>query len=535
MRILPEWEPIVSPQPRYDETRPVIAITAHAILTEAGDLWRDEPTPRESLRRIFKDSPPSLVACDRALPVLAELAELFADDPRFQFEIFSMPKEAYNPEWQALGVRAVTETLVVNRVGLRVANRGQKGLWHLLLDCVDMTGGIPEALIQASTRVDALMKWGCLMRKLVREFDLRVRPTNGGIASQLLRSRRFYPDARRRVPRQTNASCRPGLRGNHYDYSQLDPATTYVNVLEIDQRNAHHFAAATVELPHSDSLYARGSFQHPEKPVRGTGWLHGSRGFEREISRCGMFLVELHKPRPKVRFAPSFLMRDERPVLICSNEIPHLEAIGWSVYRLIASWTGDPEPPDRGISAYAEYCLALSEATPPAEWAVMKRTLLTLYGMLGATEKQITRYYRQSRSDLEPTEIKVGAHSLSALASKPRATQPFTANVVQRAMIEAETAWCSINLANSIDNGVLAIYADAIYVQTDAPPLLAAPWRIKNEMATATFPKPAVVIGTTKSGKPIRKIPGGLRREIETAEARAPWRNALDNSVGAAV
>lgn len=525
---------IVKPKPQHDETRPLIAVTSHAILTEANTLTesaqffkREHDGARPELAQLFYENPSSIWVCDRALPVLGELDQLLADDERFQFEIFSMPKEAFNPEWTERGYKAIHESYVVNRVGVRATSgkNGKTGLWHLLLDCIDLSGGLPEQTIRAASRVEALMEWGRIIRKLVRDFEIKATPTNGSMAGQILRSPRFYPRPRGKVPRQTNENCRPGLRGNHYDWTQLDPHTTYENVLEIDQRNAHHFSASHLIFPSSDTLYAALSFRRPRKPAA-TGLLHTAPQFEKWISKSGMYLMQLHFPKLKVPFRPSFLRENKYgQYLVCSNEISHLRTIGIEPYKLIASWTGEPEPEGEGIGAYARYCLRLSDTLPPDEFKAMKRTLLTLYGMLGASPKSVTRYYRQSAQEREPVEIKAGHRMLPALMGEPNTSNPFTANLIQRAMIESETAWRSLNFANELATQgarVLAIYADALYVQTDAPPLLRTPWRIKNEMLTAQFPRTAVVFGRVRGGGVISKVPGGLRREVEEMRRHHP-------------
>ena len=219
-------------------------------------------------------------------------------------------------------------------------------------------------------------------------------------------------------------------------------------------------------------------------------------------------------------------------MFIFTNEIPYLRALGVEVRSIIAAWTGDAEPEGEGVSAYAEYCAELEGRVSVREWRTMKRTLLTLYGVLGARVRTTRRHYAQSSHDLASLDVRAGHRILRTVAAEPGEREPFTANVVQRGMIEAETAWRSIALANQMVAGghrVLVIYADALYIQSDDLPLLAKPWRVKQEFRTVQFPRTAVVIGRTAKGSAVQKIPGGLRRELES-RARRPWNISVDNA-----
>lgn len=528
---LTDYTPLIKPADDFAETRPLIAITQHAILTETGDLYsRSDTQPRPELRRLFMDSPAALFVCDRALAVLGELNELFADSPRFQYEILALPKYAFNPEWTERGIKCFHENLVVNRVGFYADGYGDPGKWHLLLDCVDMSGGLPENMILANTRLDALMKWGQVMRRLVRDLNIKMRPTNGGLASQVLRSKRFYPRARRRIPTQTNENCRPGLRGNHYDF-RADPAVTYTDVLEIDQQNAHHAAAASLVFPAADSLYARMSYRFSYRPA-GRGLGHLERSFEHVLAgQHGQLLVELYIPGHAGRaFRPHYLHDyNGQPIRIYTNEIPYLRALGIEPRTILASWTGSAEPADEGVRAYADFCLALANEWSATDYRIVKRALLTLYGILGAQPKEVKRYHARADKAREQVELRAGHYTLNALASAPKECDPFTANLIQRGMIEAETTWRSLELANELTvagHDVLAVYADALYIrEVGGLPMLPPPWRIKNEMAHVRFPRVGVVIGQSRDGAPIQKVPGGIRREIHNEGASPDWLN----------
>jgi hypothetical protein len=539
----PTWKPIVTPNKPLADRRPIVCLTGTEILTSDGEyfLRQNDGEPRQELAPLL-EADPTVFVSDRAMPILGELNELYSDNPRFQFHLLSIPHYAFNPEWEKLGRSAHHDKYVVGRIGLYAHKRdkGKPGRWHLLLDFLEFNNGLPEDLIEGTgSRVYKMMEWARIYyQKVIREFEIPWRVTKGGVSSRILRSPHIYPRPRRKVPYATNESCRPAMRGNHYDHSRIDPKKRYENVLEVDQENAHHNAAAGIAFPYSDSLLAGYSFRHPERPAA-DGLSHTARHFEEVLTgKPGALLVELSVPLfPPEWFAPSYLTSE--PVIIFTNEVPYLRAIGVEPRRIFATWTGEREDDGEGINAYAHWCLDILASCTERERKTIKPTLLTTYGILGSKPKALTRYFRRSDTHTETTMIPIGGRKpLRAIVAEPFDTQPFTAHVIQRGMIEAETMFRSISLANELTaNGhtVLTVQADALFIRETGsiPIMLPFPWRVKSDYKYVEFPRTGAVVGMKGDGKPVSKIPGGLRKEIAHEQnspirvaARAPIRNA---------
>ena len=519
-----EWKPIIQPIEPVSDKRPIVTLTPQAILTSEGEILRTEHGPRKELATLFKKSPPTIFVADRAIIALGELVELFSDDKTFQYHLYSLPRYAFNPEWEKKGIRAVTEEYVVNRIGFLAHSNENKARWHLLLDFFNLAGGSPETIIEGDKpRIYKMMQWANVFhRHIIQQFNIRWHTSNGGTAGALLRSPRFYPRPRRKVPRETNERLRPELRGNHFDY-RADPNVQYENVLEVDQRAAHHDAAASLTFPHADSLFAHYFYRSSHRGIS-----HTSRHFERIISdKPGILLVELSTPHisPKL-FAPRYV-GTAKPVYVYTNEIPYLRELGIEPIQVFATWTGEPEPEGEGIRAYADYCLMLERSLHPSDYKVIKRTLLTLYGVLGAREKELKRYFHQSRTHTDTAEIRTGHKVISSVVAPVSNIRPFTANVLQRGMIEAETMFRSLSLANEMvkeGHEVLAIYADALYMRIDGTiPLLPKPWRVKSELKYAQFPRTTVVIAKDTAGNNCGKFPGHTRKAIFDEGVSPNW------------
>jgi hypothetical protein len=91
-----------------------------------------------------------------------------------------------------------------------------------------------------------------------------------------------------------------------------------------------------------------------------------------------------------------------------------------------------------------------------------------------------------------------------------------TANVIHRAMIEAETRLRSIQLARLLTlrkMKVLAIYADSVFVDTSgrAMPLLDSRWQVKGELSNLMF-----FNSTSFTSDVLTKLPGIPREGLNT-------------------
>jgi hypothetical protein len=356
-----------------------------------------------------------------------------------------------------------------------------------------------------------LMEWGAEIRKWILDNQLRFSPTRGGLAAQLLRDPRFYPAARRKVPKLTNERARNAMPGNYYASIRSDKV--YGKVYLIDQENAHHYAAKTVKLPDPNTLTAKGRYRSLYDKI----WIApGSEAFNHVIREHGLFRMRV--------FVPNYLMGALPPwaeygklqnVNIYSNELPLLSELGVEIRHVARAYTSPGI--DTGLAKYAEWA-EKQHTSKNRAW--VKPMLLSAYGILGAKPRRLESAYLQSEKG-KPTNYFLGPHPIRMKQIKTsRHIQSPVANVIHRGMIEAETRKLSIELARKLEavgHSVLGIHADAVLVHDEGQqmPLLPAPWRVKHELSrfraidNVSFQSDALTILPGRS-KNDRKIKTGV-------------------------
>lgn len=327
-----------------------------------------------------------------------------------------------------------------------------------------------------------LYEWGGRVRGWMRKNKVRFSNSRGGLSAQLLRDKRFYPDARRKVPKRTNEKARVALPGNHYAMAD-ESRSIFAKVFIIDQENAHHFAAKTVALPNANSLFAHGRFlvesdvPYAEK---------GTDLYDQLIKEHGLFRLNVLVPhRLRDPYVPPWL-EDHGPqqIFLYSNEVKWAKSLGVQILSISRCWTSPNI--DTGLAKYATW----AEKQITAEnkrW--LKPVLLSAYGVLGARPRNIeTAHYRSKAGEpyryiLGPVPVMMNKYVTK------REIQADVANVVQRGMIEAETRKLSVELARTLTaegHYVIAIHADGLLVRDSGNqqfPIFAKPWRIKDRLS----------------------------------------------------
>lgn len=360
--------------------------------------------------------------------------------------------------------------------------------------------------------VELLIRWAFDIRTFCAENDLRIKPTSGGIAAQLLRHPRFYPDHRRKVPASTNKKAREHLPGNYYELRHDVNKPT--NATYLDQETSHHNNALSLTFPHGDFLFAKGFFH--SLPDR--SWAkRGSVIYKRVMAEHGLLYVNLFVPHPsKKEWRPPYMKRGGfHRCYIFTNELPMIHEIGGYVEYIIAAWTSNTR--DSGPNAYARWAkeqlsTALQESTVRVRW--LKPTLLSLYGILAARPRPLEFGYKRAVNG-EPKNYALGGSMIQVQAKRTR--QEFespTANVIQRGMIEAETRLRSIMLARDLTARgitVLALYADSVFVESGtALPLLPYPWKVQQHVTDLRF-----FNSTSFTSREVTKLPGIPRADLD--------------------
>lgn len=488
----PEIPRSVKPRRPARDPLPLLIVTPDSILDdETGELL-----PREQLPELLLVRDSAIIVCGNAESLLADLHRRFKDHPLWQFRLTPITRERWNPEPGA--PIETQEDLIISFFGFKRPHGRSRSRYFYPL--------APEQFARKNVRElvgdpdlpypEALRQWGRSVRSFCADLELNPSPTQGGIAAQLLRHPRFYPEARRKVPQATNERARPRLPGNWYEL-RAEPGRTYSAAWYLDQKSAHHYAAATIDLPHPDRLRAHGHYEEPEscRP-----WLRaGSRGMAAVLSTFGLVRARLTVPSHVAHapFPPPALSRPgDVDAWLYTNEIPGIIERGARIDWLSAAWTSTI--PDPGIRRYATWSQGEIARRPEARW--LKGTLLASYGILAARPRRHHFAYWQATSG-ERERIRIAADMVECWSKRTeREQQTPIANVIQRGMIEAETRRLSIDLAGQLERAgheVFAIYADAVLVRArdgaspaQALPLLPEPWRIKEDLSWIRFHDP---------------------------------------------
>jgi hypothetical protein len=391
----------------------------------------------------------------------------------------------------------------------------RKGHWHLCWD-LDTFYANPWTMDGHANNVQDVLTWAQNMRDFCRDNDLAMRSTAASIAVQFLRDPRFYPEARRKVPKVINGSAREWLPGNYYKLLVPEGSDKTYQALEIDQTRAHHYHAQHVRMPNANCLTARGDFINCEEvfdlnePDVDFSGLYKLRLFD---GRAGSDNYELFRGNPGGFF-------DE---FVWSSELPFLRDSGFTVGGIIAAWGSYHA--DTGIRSYSLHAQSELDRLDNAYW--IKPLLLSVYGLLAAKPKVPTAVYRIANG--EPISLVTNRdwlHGFMVTHTKGKEIEPVIANVLHRGLIEAATRAESLGFARYLaDNRVkvLQIYADCVMVEEDHTtplPFMPDPWRVKTKLTNFMPLNPQAFVSVEKE-----RLPGVSRQDrlrIAHAHGSAP-------------
>lgn len=504
----------VKPRMRQYIARPVVAVLPH------DDICLSEHYEFGRVSDLIDSLPtmqPTLFAVVNGADFLATLDKLFsADDTtgKWQWRVSTNERDICRPD----GIRVATRvSTVVHYFGWKNGN------YHKLIDPVVMYGRKLEEIWPGDdSRIRRLLAWATCLRDFCDTEHTDVRPTIGGIGSQFLTDHRFYPGARRKIPKATNETIREYLPGNHYNLNVFPQPNREYTALYLDQHRAHHYHARTVPLPAANTLYAHGRFTDLAEIVFPNTW----------DNFYGLYCLDLERVPGKHARAFSWVGRHLDRLFVYSNELAHLGDMGYRVRGVRAAWGSRHR--DMGIAKYAAWAeQKLDEHGDPA-W--LKPLLLSTYGVLATKPRESEAVFRLASSG-EPVTLHTGKNKLNGLLTKSaKKLEPKIANVLQRAMIEAATRSDSVGLAQQLNNlgyQVLSIYADAVIVRQDddqPAPLLAEPWRLKTILTHLQFINQQAFM----SGE-MTKLPGigrELRDYRQHSPGQAPKRKMIEAVTG---
>lgn len=516
-------------KPRKDDSKwlPLIVIGKDEVLLErTGELH-----PRLTLRDLIIRERPSIVIAQGVAEMVASLTQEFARSEDWQYRVTPTRREIHRPGARRNPV--VVDTLV-NYFGfrgeLRASGKSRKpGRWFYPVDpFVFVRVGLSAMHTGTCPEIVHMLTWGIDLRAFCAANGLTITPTGGGLAGQLLRDPRFYPQARRKVPRKTNAAIRDHLPGNFYRL-YVNPDVVIPRAVYLDMASAHHHVAARTTFPHADRLMRRGDWDSTDPtdttvPHGRPQWEPGTRGFtELLLGSHGLLRMRLRVPAVPDGFPLPCMEREGvRSAYVYTNEIPYLLSMGCSIEGIDAAWTAFQR--DHGLNRYARWALSEIEAMPPERKRWAKPVLLSAYGILAAKPKLMEMGHRISKSG-RIVELPAGKLTLSAHMKRLGIREVPVANVVQRGMIEAGTRLASIQLARAMraeGRRVLSIYADAVFLEDNGPmPFLSHPWTVKAYLTNLIFHNP-----TSFTSAEVSKLPGIPREGMERARRLAVLREA---------
>lgn len=505
---------VVKPRRPYTETRPIVVVTPDVFATETS-LQTGEVFPRADLSTFLLTTSSSIIACENASYLLRQLDVTFANFPGWTWRVTPVARR----KQRGYVKTRVTETrdVVVNFFGWKYPRESGKSVftfYHYPIDTLTFLGA------NAGDRPRdpfALLEWAIDVREFAQENALKVSPTSGGLAAQLLRDRRFFPENRRKVPRATNDKVREYLPGNHYELF-VEENRTHDSALYLDMTGAHHHAASRVTFCDSNRLYARGRYRNPPTTIEGEPWARfGTPKYQSVIATHGLFLLRVNIPKFLKRqegfFPPPWLRQPHGVQLayVYSNELDLVKTNGAIIEGIEAAWTSSTSC--RGLNRYGEWSLETSAAMTPLRKGWAKSTLLAAYGMLAARPQRREFGYRDAvRGEPGVYFTAGGPLDVKVLSTKKEVDSPI-ANVIARGMIEAEVRRDVLTLARELhDRGcrILALYADSIILSDDsALPLLPGHWRVKSELTRLEFFNPV-----TFHSEELTRMPGIPSREV---------------------
>lgn len=540
----PTYPRTVRPRRKGNANMPLIVLHRFGVFIER----TGEHFPLDQLPAVVAAEPSSIFVAHNFNGYFWQAHEAFKDNPRWQFRMTPLERDHWTPNREQ--IRKVRET-IVGFFGFRdkeeyTTKSGErkhryKTHYHFPLDPITFVrkNAFEIRGRDSEPELVKLFQWAKEVREFLVANDFRLTSTSGGIANQLLKDERFYPEARRKVPKATNARARDQLPGNFYRlYSAVEGE--FYNATYLDQVNAHHSIARELPFPSSNRLTAKGFFRAMARDINKPWARSGSELFDKVLAEHGLFYICLTVPvEATLNFPPPYMeTAGEHFCFVFSNELDDIRVLGARIEYVVAAWTS-PER-DLGLAKYAEWAMKEIAQSDRLRRAWLKPLLLSTYGVLAARPRHLEFGFWDAESG-EKKRYPVGPEMVEVFARRTsKENELAIANVIQRGMIEAETRARSLRLARELQTTgmrVLAVYADSVFVESGQLPLLPKGWKIERELTALRF-----FNATSFTSKEIEKLPGitaeqrkrlseitalELRREIRSKRAATRQRKKI--------
>jgi len=496
-------EPPPSPRsvkPRKPSFTPlfVIAVTDTDVMLErTGNVF-----PIEELPATIIAEPSSMIVAEKMGEHVLNLSREFEGSETFQYKLTPIYRDIH-PINGEVKHRAVLRDTTCTLIGFI-------GKYHHPIDPQSFIRQSIDEIDPSNTpRLLKLIRWGREVRDFCLANDMKVKPSAGGLAAQLLRDPRFYPKARRKVPKIINAKGRSRLPGNFYELygERRKPySATY-----LDMQSAHHHIARTINFPCADTLHAYGHYtsEHRKRWV-----LPRTERMQQILKSYGLLHVQLSVPHlPPGVFVPPYMQRGHglHDVWIFTNELPLVASLGAKIEGIYTALVS-PDC-DTGLAKYAEFAQAqLAQKHEAKAW--LKPVLHSAYGVLAGRPRPIEIGWRIADGGVDDQYPMGGKVVPVKVCKTRREIEASVVNTIHRGMIEAEQRCMALRLAAELSRqggNVICVYADSLFVAMPQLPLLPAPWVVKDELTDLQF-----LSATQFVSSQLTRLPGVTKRMEQT-------------------
>ncbi len=356
----------------------------------------------------------------------------------------------------------------------------------------------------------------------------------GTTASRLLSASPYWSSSRRAAPNWVNEESRKRLPGNHYSIGRkyTQGLKTVRSCFYLDQENAHHTIASSIDLPHPQDIKARGKW----KTLSGR-WVNS-----RDDLGQGLILAKIqvgHLPPTQIHLYPKWAQKQ-------GNKLQWLWTPELRLFKddnrlnidyFVCAYANRKSDPV--LREYGQWAIQELRRIPELE-QYKKGPLLAAYGVLAynADRPRGSVFWGSYPNDWYLRQDKTQLPFAGEVAWKHIKKNPWVppaTNVLARGVIEAECLTRTLEYAKELHAegyDIAHIYADGFFVVADQLPFIKDGWRIKGERTNHHIMHPNTYVNNRERKFP--GIPEGANIEEVKAqqELRARAMRALNNLVG---
>lgn len=472
-------ERVVKPRTTRFTPRAILAVKDGVGLTEQGEVITNVP------RWLYQDRTGAWVMTGDPASFLAMLLTRFGDEPWFTYSIsdtrdpdgipcVSIPRiqsigfdtRCPRTDWDGIYHAKSGPCRICNAPNRRKTRRAivssPRGMFNDPTQGTWVGDSLPD-----------LLRFAVDIRDWCQENDLPIKATLPGHAASLFRDSRFWPDARGKVPWQTNARLRPMLPGVHQELAAPKRAVIQDGV-QMDLRRAYHRAAQDTPMPDPTTMVVRGYFPLADQEDPPLWAPRDSALYDRTIAQPGFIWVLGSQRQHRAR---TFYLPAQEPgrrvIGLWTNELSLAIANGLTVEGIVAAATSTGV--DQGFPRYGAWAESAIDTSTPYRTQWLKPTLHSLYGLSAVRPKLLIKGDRIGYG--ERMMMAVGSRMFRVRARTLDAQEARTTNVAALGVLQSAIRAKVIDHANQLERDGVEVYyvgADSIHHGPQQTRLLAA-------------------------------------------------------------